>query len=84
MYHPNRIDAKKSGATHGGAALVCRTSVFAIGENLGTDGIDFRRALKLLMDTKKEDTTQVVPSFLVDLEGFEPLTSAMRTQRSPS
>ena len=31
-----------------------RTSVFVRGENLGAGGVDFRRALKLLMGTKEE------------------------------
>ena len=61
-----------------------RTSVFALGENLGGGGIHFRRASELPTDTKKKDTTCVVSFFLVDLNGIEPSTSRMRTERSPS
>ena len=54
----------KDGAPHGGAALLRRTSVFAIGENLGAGGIHFRRAFESprgggslwLPEPKKKDT----------------------------
>ena len=36
----------KDGAPQRGAALMRRTSVFAIGENLGVGGIHFRRAFE--------------------------------------
>ena len=72
------------GAPQVGVALIRRASVFASGENLGAGKIHFRRAMKYLAVTKKKDTTYVVSFFLVDLNGIEPSTSRMRTERSPS
>lgn len=36
------------------------------------------------MTKKKDPHCMQCGSFLVDLEGFEPLTSRMRTERSPN
>ena len=61
----------KTGAPHGGAALLRRTSVFAEGENLGAGRIHFARAFEILQDSIKITTPLGVVIFMEATPGFE-------------
>ena len=49
-----------------------------------TSGFGARHGLPKVFEHKKRRIVQKRCGKLVDLEGFEPLTSRMRTERSPS
>ena len=62
----------QTGAPHGGAALLRRTSVLAAGQNLGAGGIHFHRAFEISQDSIKITTPNGVVIFMEATPGFEP------------